>query len=159
MNDYLSKKNKKIIAWEEILDCNVPQDIIIHWWKYRGNEDRYAIRALNSGYELLCSPNKYTYINFPDTLHPWLGTRKLTLEDSYSIDYTPGIRTNEVPAENLENILGVQACLWGIFEIKHQYSLMYPRILAIAEKAWSSISVTDFEPFLERADNFRVYSP
>lgn len=138
MASYLKDKGRKAIFWEDIIDnadYQLPDNVVIQWWNYRGKKDKNCRKALESGYPVICSPNYYTYLNFPEQL--WRGygkDRTFCLEDAYlrnPADY--------VLSENNPLTLGMECALWTDYGLTEDMldSRLFPRIYALAELMWS----------------------
>jgi hexosaminidase len=58
----------------------------------------------------------------------------------------------ELTAEEQKHILGLQACLWSEYVDSPELLdyMVYPRMFAMAETAWTPASKKDFEGFLSR---------
>ena len=59
---------------------------------------------------------------------------------------------DRITGEGKKHYLGIQACFWSHIdrtESKTDYQI-FPRLLALAERAWSDKSVTDYENFYKR---------
>jgi hexosaminidase len=74
-----------------------------------------------------------------------LNYRGLSLEKAYSFEPTPP----GLPPEAAKHILGVEPCLWGFGQHRHD-ELVFPRLCAFAEVGWSPKDHRDWDSFAAR---------
>lgn len=143
---FLNDNGKKLIGWDEILEGGVaPKAIVMSW---RGEEG--GVKAVEAGHEVIMTPGGYCYIDSyqdappsqPDAMSGYLPLNKV-----YQYDPIP-----ESIKENASLILGVQANLWRewISTDGHTEMMMYPRLLALAEVAWTVPEKKDLNSFRKR---------
>ena len=133
--DYLAKKGKRAIGWDEILDGNPGKDTIIMSWRGPGGGIKAAARGndavmtpvdpcyLDNPQGLSCDP--YEYINYGFAA---------TLERCYGFDPVAGIPENE-----RHRILGGQGNNWTEYtwdSSAYEWKL-WPRMCALAECLWT----------------------
>ena len=139
MEKYLAEKHgKKIIGWDEILEGGLSPTATIMWW--RTWSPNAVPEATAQGNHAILSPNANFYFDYQ--------------QDKNSL---PGVYNYNPMLESLSDaqkalILGIQANLWceyiPSFE-RAQYMIM-PRMMAMAELAWSDPSVKSWDGFKER---------
>ena len=74
MANYLKNKGRKAIFWGDVVYQDgyaLPDNVVIHWWNWRGHKDTAFKEALKRNLPVICGTNYYTYLNFPVT--PWKG--------------------------------------------------------------------------------------
>lgn len=136
---------KRMIGWGEIAPANLPPSVIIQHWK----PDSAAVAAAR-GSKIILSPAKRMYLDMqydpstPIGLH-WAAY--VGLKDAY--DWEPGSYLDGVPESA---ILGLEAPLWSetIGTMSDVEYLAFPRLAAIAEKAWTPAGRTRWDDFRER---------
>ena len=145
MESYLAAKGKKTVGWDEILDGGVPPRAIIMSW--RGEEG--GISAAEAGNDVVMAPNAHVYFDhYQDLLYEPLAIAGLTrMQEVY--DYNP------IPKEltsGQEHVLGAQAQLWTEYIIgnNHLEYMIFPRLLALSETLWTSMSNKDYSSFQKR---------
>lgn len=132
---FLSSKNKRIVGWDEILEGGLASDAIVQSWRSMDG----AAQAVALGNQAIASPSNFTYFNSDE--------KTLNLKKVYSFDPVPSGLTE---AEQ-KNILGGEACLWTEFaEQSNVDAKIFPRLLAMAERLWSSAERKDFFEFYDR---------
>ena len=120
----LKKHNKIMMGWEEILQPDLPTDVVIHSWK--GQES--LTDAITKGYMTVLS--KGYYIDLMQSV-----------ESHYSVDPFP-VDSKNITEKQLKNILGGEATMWSELATPLTIdSRIWPRTAAIAERFWSPQSV------------------
>jgi hexosaminidase len=128
----LTKHGKKMIGWDEILNPDLPKDIMIQSW--RG--DASLADGASKGYPGILSAPYY------------LDAQK-TSEMMYLADPIPADTTLTPDQQHL--ILGGEVCMWAEqLNPETVDSRVWPRTLAIAERFWSSQSVRDVPDMYRR---------
>lgn len=136
----LTANNKKMVGWDEILQPDSPQDIVIQSW--RGRES--LIHAAQNGYQVLLSNGYYIDLMQPTTDH--------YLNDPLTEDMA-------LPPDKTKYILGGEATMWSEFVTPEIIdSRIWPRTAAIAERLWSPADVVDIEDMYRRLEytSFRL---
>lgn len=105
--EYLAKKGKKAMGWEEMLIGKPdPRHVVVQCW--HGPER--ARKALEAGYDVVMSPPKFCYFDFSQGIAGdkfVYNRRKVTKEDVARFDPADGI-----PDELQGRILGAESCNW-----------------------------------------------
>ncbi len=152
MTDFLEKKGKKIIGWDEILEGEVAENATVMSW--RGTAG--GIKAAQMGHDAIMTPNSFFYLDYYQSLdkdkEPLGIGGYLPVETCYS--YEP--YTEEMTEEEKGHILGVQANLWTeyITTNEHLEYMLLPRMAALSEVQWCQPENKSWERFLESADDF-----
>ena len=150
MTDFLSKKGKKVIGWDEILEGEVADDAVIMSW--RGTSG--GLQAARMGHDVIMTPNTYYYLDYYQTLdkenEPLAIGGYLPIEKCYS--YEPFVEG--MTDEEKAHILGVQANLWTeyIATLEHLEYMLLPRMAALSEVQWCQPEVKNWDRFLDSAD-------
>ncbi len=161
MADSVYAMNAKLLAWDEVAAMNLPKkQTIVFWWRH--DKPQQLQTTLNNGYQTVLCPRIPFYFDFvQDSTHT--AGRKWNkaysgLKEVYDFNATtlPGV--NKV---NLQQILGVQANVWTE-TIADNYRLdymLYPRIAALAETAWSSTEKKNYASFVQNLkQHFLLYN-
>lgn len=142
---FLKAHGRRIIGWDEILETGVPEDAVVQSW--RGVSGGQRASAL--GHQVIMSPNTHCYYNYYQDLirkEPKAVGELVSLRFTYGYEpLTPGMAP--------EHLLGVQANLWTelILTPEHAEYMLYPRLFALAETAWSPQSAKEYKGFRKRA--------
>ncbi len=148
----LTKYDKKMIGWDEILEGGItPTTNIMSWLGEEG-----GIKAANEGHDVIMTPSKYVYLNFYQGDHkvePFAFGAYIPLEKAYNYDPLP----KEIKEEKKKHILGSQGNLWTEYakEDDTKEYLLYPRIIALAETNWTQKENKNFDDFLGRLTPIR----
>ena len=128
----LQKHGKKMIGWEEVLQPELPRDVVIHSW--RGPTS--LAEAAKKGYDGILSAGYYIDLIFPAS-------------DHYRADPIPADST--LTPEEAKHVLGGEATMWGEWVTPETIdSRIWPRTAAIAERLWSPRTVTDVDDMYRR---------
>ncbi|MGM9701001.1 MAG: beta-N-acetylhexosaminidase [Prevotella sp.] len=145
---YLSGKGKRIIGWDEILEGGIPQRATVMSW--RG--EKGGITAAKAGYDVIMSPNVYTYFNCHQskTQERKIGAPKrvITIEKVYNYYPIPQV----LSAEEGKHIVGIQANLWTEYlsTLGDMEYMLHPRVAALAETGWTKKERKDYARFCQR---------
>ena len=147
---FLVSKKRRLIGWDEILEGGIAPEATVMAW--RGIQA--AIDAASQGHDAIMTPVDYCYFDYyqgDPTTEPEAIGGYLTLKTVYSYDPVPPILT----FEQSQHIIGVQGNVWTEF-LKTPDAVEYmifPRIIALAEVAWSQQNRRNWDDFISRMDN------
>jgi len=128
----LQKHGKKMIGWDEILQPELPKDVVIHSW--RGTAA--LADAARKGYDGILSNGYYIDLIQPASQH-------------YVPDPVPADST--LTPEEAKHVLGGEATMWAEWVTPETIdSRIWPRTAAIAERLWSPRTVTDIPDMYRR---------
>lgn len=132
---YVTGKGRRLIGWSEILQGGLAPNAALMDWK--GG----AEAATQSGHDVVMAPNSCYYLS--------RGNRVLMGERTYR--YEP---TAKLSPDQAGHLLGLEACFWSHLQREPAGvdRLLFPRLLAVAERAWSPASAQDWPAFKKRAD-------
>ena len=148
MEKFLNKHGRNLLGWDEILEGGLAPNATVMSW--RGVEG--GLKAIEGGHRAIMSPGGYCYFDsYQDAPHtqPEAIGGYLPLKKVYSYDPIPETFT----PEQAKLMYGVQANLWAEYipTKEHMEYMIYPRILALAEVAWSAVANKNYEDFHGRA--------
>src|SRR6202040_3463360 len=116
----VQQHGKKMVGWDEILQPDLPKDIVVQSW--RGQQSLAA--AARQGYMGILSTGYYLDLMEPASL-------------SYGVDPLGGEASRLSRAEQ-SKILGGEACVWTEnIDMQNFDGANWPRTAAIAERLWS----------------------
>lgn len=128
----VTKYQKKMVGWDEILGPGLPAEAVIQSW--RGKKGLYD--AVKAGHPALLSNGYYIDLN-------------LTAASHYAPDPLPA----DAPLTDAEKkrVLGGEATMWAEFaDSVIVDSRIWPRAAAVAERLWSAGTVTDVPDMYRR---------
>ncbi len=143
---YLAKKGRRALGWDEILEGGLPKGTMVMSWRGVAG----GIAAAKKGHDVVMTPTDYCYVDYHQfkvfdgyEYHYW----DLPLEKAYSFNPCAGI-----PSEQQHHILGTQANNWGEFiaDVPELEWKSFPRSCALAEVAWSPQESRKFSEFKPR---------
>ena len=142
---FVRSRGRRVIGWDEILETGVPGEAVIQSW--RGISG--GIKASKAGHDVVMSPSTHCYFNYYQDLirkEPAACGELVSLRFTYGYDPV-------TPEMDPSHILGVQANLWCEYipTPSHAEYMLYPRLFALAETAWSQAEAKEFFGFRKRA--------
>lgn len=139
LHQLLTKHGKRMIGWDEILDSNLPKDIVIHSWRGRQS----LIQAAQTGYPVILSHGYY-----------------IDLIQSAEFHYLNDPLPADTPLTDADArlVLGGEATMWSEFVSPETIdSRIWPRTAAIAERLWSPAAVRDVEDMYRRLERISFH--
>lgn len=145
IEEYLNSKGRKIIGWDEILEGGLAPNATVMSW--RGEDG--GIAAAQQSHDVIMTPGSmglyidHSQSNSPDepvTIGGFSPYSKI-----YAYDPVPEV----LKPEQKKFVIGVQANLWTEY-IRTTGKIEYhafPRLLALAEIAWTPLDRKNFEDF------------
>lgn len=155
MSRYVQSKGKEVMGWDELTNSEMPEDAIVFGWRGNGYA---ALKAARKGHRFVMTPARKLYLiryQGPQWFEPLTYFGNNTLKDVY--DYEPVQSDWEEGIDSL--LMGVQGSLWTEFcstpeDVEY---LVFPRLAALAEVAWSAKQTKDWEGFLPGLDNYLTH--
>ena len=145
---FLNAHGRHLLGWDEILQGGIAPNATVMSW--RGEEG--GIAAVTSGHRAVMTPGAYCYLDSyqdapysqPEAIGGYLPLKKVYSYDPVSVSLT---------TEQAKLVYGVQGNLWVEYiptpeQVEY---MMYPRILALAEVAWSAPERKSWPDFHDRA--------
>ncbi len=125
MQHYLESKGKTVVAWDDVIDGKVDNNLILLYWRdwVKDSPDRCA----SNGNSIILTPWSPFYISNDHT--------DKTLQGLYEYDPEVVLSSNVV-----EKVIGLQSCVWSEeipSEEMFEY-LVYPRMQALSEVEWAA---------------------
>jgi hexosaminidase len=156
---FLAKKGRKMIGWDEILQGDTPEAPLAEGatvMSWRG--EKGGIAAAKKGHDVIMTPGGYVYFDSyqanPTTQPEAIGGF-LPLQKVYSYQPIP----KELTAMEAKHVLGAQANIWTEYvpTTEHLEYMVFPRMLALSEVVWSDSSARYWPDFKGRLqDHYRL---
>ena len=152
IGEYLAKKGRRIIGWDEILEGgNLDTTAIVMSW--RGEEG--GIVAAKAGHPVLMTPSSHGFYFDHYQADPFTEPTAIggyaPIDKVYAYDPVP-VELRGSGKEHL--VMGVQGNSWSEYIINSSIleARLYPRVLALAEVAWTQPEHKSFADFSRRLD-------
>jgi hexosaminidase len=145
---FLNARGRRLIGWDEILDGGLAPNATVMSW--RGTVG--GIEAARQGHDVVMTPYSHLYLDYYQSENqadePFAIGGFVPLDTVYAYEPVPDELT---PAE-ARHILGAQANVWTEYmpTESHVEYMVFPRMFALAEVAWSARDRRDYGGFLER---------
>jgi len=147
ISDMLKKHGKKAICWNDSLEANnLNSDIDIQFWSVQYAE--FFHKLVDNGGKFIYSDMFTFYFDYPYSMTP---LRRV---------YNDPIQVLDTDYANHDALLGIEACVWSeyIDTPERLETLLFPRLYAVAERAWSTH--LDYDDFKYRLMRFvSLYHP
>jgi hexosaminidase len=161
---FLMKKGKRLIGWDEILDCGLAPNATVMTW----HRPQTAVQAAKSGNNVVMALTGHAYFDTPESDLPgeppaatWL--TPISLRNAYQWEPAPVVLNDR----EKKFILGAHGCLWSdrfmhdpilqdIAVLNENRSYKYleylslPRMAALAEVVWTKQDQRSWEDFTAR---------
>jgi hexosaminidase len=136
MARFVEGKGRKAIGWDEIMEGGLAEGAAVMSW--RGVEP--GIEALKAGHEVVFTPTSHCYLDYTHVRTP--------LVKSYAFEPA----APDLAEEEAGRILGVQGNMWTHIATTPDAvdAQVFPRLIALAEVAWSPRDRRNEADFLRR---------
>lgn len=145
---------KRMIGWEEILEGGLPEGATVMSWK--GTES--GLKAAGTGHDvIMASMSDGLYLcdaQGTNEVEPAASGNYSYLKNVYEFEPVP----KDLPLDKKKYVIGTQACMWSEWTSSANLLeyMMYPRVVALAETAWSIPEKKNWNDFLRRLENIQV---
>lgn len=136
VGEMLARHNRRLIGWDEILEGGLaPNASVMNW---RDVENGKA--AATMGHDVVMSPTTHCYFDYT--------YERISSKHAYSFNPIP----EGLSEAQEKHIIGIQANFWSHIDRTPQRTdaQLFPRLLAIAERAWSPEEKTSWPDFFRR---------
>ncbi len=140
--DYLSKKGKKVLAWNETLNSGLTDNVIIcDWMDKLHKSETFA----NAGGKIIIEDFYHYYLDYPYGMTP--------LKKTY--EYDPYLE--RLTAIGKMGVLGVETPIWTEYveDFERLCYMCFPRMIAVAETGWTKKGNAEYKDFKLRVINQR----
>lgn len=149
VSDYVRSRGRSVIVWDDVQAGGLPEGATVMSW--RGLEG--GLQAARSGHDAVMCPVGILYLDYYQSdrrYEPLANGWTTTFMRTYGYEPVPEGLT---PREQ-KHIVGVQGNLWTEFvpTPEHAEYMIFPRLLALSEIAWSDPEVKDPADFKRRVN-------
>ncbi len=160
MADSVKVTGKEVFGWDDMLEYELTRDKCrIMWWRH--DKPEQLQKALDKGFDVVLCPRKPLYLDFiQHGSHKfgrtWAGF--CPIEDIYAFPDSLSAAAGHLHGS--KQVLGIQANVWTE---TMQYSkrldfMLFPRICALAESAWTEPECKNFSDFSRRLEySYRLF--
>lgn len=147
IEQFLNKKGRKLIGWDEILEGKLPPRANVMSW--RGIEG--GVKAAKNGHDVIMSPNTHSYFDYYQgnpKYEPVAFNKYLPIDQVYMFDPVPDRFTKS----EAEHVLGGQANVWTEYipDMNQLEYMVFPRIAALSEAVWTKPENKNWDDFIDR---------
>lgn len=143
LSEFMRSQGKRIIFWNEVTDEKTDKSAVCQYW--HGTVES-IVPFLESGGNAIISPSSHYYLDvaYHDT----------PLKQVYEYEPIPA----DFSAEAGESVFGVEAEMWGeVFKSLGKVEwCSFPRLLAVAETAWSPRTKKDYKNFVRKVEDYEA---
>lgn len=140
-HEIISEHGRKLVGWDEVLETELAQDIIVMNWR----DINTLTEAVERGHQVVIANYKSLYFDYAQGPNEPLaiGSAQLPAQKVLADPLFPA----DFPAEKHELVLGVQAEVWTEYipNVSHLHYMIFPRLFASAERCWNSSAPTWLE--------------
>ncbi|OCJ13047.1 beta-N-acetylhexosaminidase [Rhizobium sp. AC44/96] len=146
IKDMLTARGRKLAGWNEVAHGGgiASKDSLLMAWE----NPQVGIDLAKQGYEVVMTPGQAYYLDmvqaeaFQEPGASWAGTVPPAHTYGYEAE-------GDFPEELKDKMKGVQACIWSEHFLSRGYfnRLVFPRLPAIAEAAWTPKAKKDWHRF------------
>lgn len=138
MEKFFNAHGRKLMGWDEILEGGVSRTATVYWW--RGDHADVAQKSTEMGNEVVICPTTYCYFDYRQDDN--------TLKHIYTSDVIPA----DLTPKQLKLVKGIQSNAWGEFipTVGRLQFMVFPRALAMVEKAWTPNEQQNWDNFSQR---------
>jgi hexosaminidase len=144
---HLATHGRRLIGWDEILEGGLPASASVMSW--RGTQG--AIDAAKAGHDVVLAPAGSLYLDNLQSARadePSGRLAILPLSKVYAFEPVDA----SLDADQARHVLGLEGAVWTEYVPSgwHVQHAIFPRIDALAERAWSPQASRDWQDFLAR---------
>ena len=151
-----ARHGKKLMGWDEIVYGGIsPSATMMLWRNWAPFYEPAVTGALKNGNNIVMTPLGPYYFDYGD------GTKYVNYDKNGNVVPEKGVYLqNFIPkeyvgTENEKQFVGVQGCLWSEYlpNYKRLQFMAFPRMIALAEAAWTAQADKDIVDFEARLKN------
>ncbi len=155
----VKKLGKMPIGWDDVaagdVPAIVPGDVTLMWWHHE--KPKRLTQLLEKSYNVILSPRHPSYFDFIQHDSHTQGRRWDGFNDLGRVyDFPDSVTQGLIPPGKDRNILGIEACLWTerVQNRDRLGFMLFPRLAAMAESAWTLAEAKNKSQFLDRLPGF-----
>lgn len=151
MAEEIVRRGKKVTGWEEVAKTGLAvEQVAPIWW--HDDDLKGLADKIEKKYEVILCPHHPTYFDFVQAAEHHSGRKagKGRLNSVAAVYEHPDTLRAKVP--NLDRAAGLQAAAWSeqIHTPARLWFMIFPRLTALAESAWTPAARKDYADFTRR---------
>ena len=150
--DIITAKGKNVVAWDDLIDSGTnPEGKVVMWW--RSDQPQLLQEGADKGFNMIICPDGPFYLDYVQDIRDKVGH----LVDRQWVNEMKEIYEYEM----LDNpkVIGAQSNIWTekVVTTERLEYMVFPRLIALAEKAWTRNENLNYDCFLKRLANEYKY--
>jgi hexosaminidase len=151
MSQWLAARGRALIGWDEILEGGTeglaPNAVVMSWRGIQG-----GIAAAQAGHDVVMTPTSNTYFDYYQSRdmqrEPMAIGGFLPLDTVYGYEPIPAA----LDSAQARHVLGTQGQIWTEYQRtpKNVEFMVFPRLVALSEVAWTPRELKNFDDFKAR---------
>ena len=157
MADVVHAKGKTLIGWDEMVDAGIsPDKAVVMWWRH--DKVSQLKKALDRGYRVIMTPRRPLYFDFVQHESHKIGRRWNGFNPVEDVCNFPDTLQTLLAGKESQ-LMGLQMSVWTerIADAKRLDFMIYPRIAAVAEAAWTPLEVKKPTLFMKKLPSYLQY--
>ena len=152
-SEIITKVGKIAIAWDDVINGDMnKENTILHWWQ--SDRPQNLQKSLEYGYRTIFCPWGSHYLDYVQDAR----CKEGQLVEKGFVNDLRKLYEYKYPDNPL--VMGAQVNLWTerVYTDERFGYMVFPRLIALAENAWSPEANLNYEDFLERLANEYKYA-
>ena len=144
--DYVRKGGYEAIVWDEAGELEADKRILVMAWRGNG----FAAAAARKGHPVILAPCSHFYFDYYQSA---ASTEPKAVGGLIPLKQVYGYELPELSPEEAARVRGLQANIWTeyLYNMGLVEYMVWPRALALSERAWSDCDPRDYKSFRSRA--------
>lgn len=145
--DIVTATGKRVVAWDDLIDSGTsPEGKVMLWW--HTDHPKFLADGADKGFNMVVCPDMPFYLDFVQDSNDKVGH----LVDRKCYNYMKQIY--EFGILDNPRVIGVQSNLWTerVITTQRMEYMIFPRLIALAEKGWTDSRNMDYNGFLKRME-------
>ena len=148
LSDIITSTGKNVVAWDDLIDSGTnPEGKVVMWW--RSDQPLLLQEGIDNGFDMIVCPDGPFYLDYVQDIRDKVGH----LVDRQWVNEMKEIYEYEM----LDNpkVIGAQSNIWTekVVTTERLEYMVFPRLIALAEKAWTRSENLNYDCFLKRLAN------
>ena len=152
LSDTIVANGKNVVAWDDLIDSGTsPEGKVMLWW--RSEQPELLKKGIDNGFNMVVCPDGPFYLDYVQDIKDKVGH----LVDRQWVNEMKEIYEYDI----LESpkVIGTQSNIWTekVVTTDRLEYMIFPRLIALSEKAWTKNENMNYRNFLKRLENEYKY--